>query len=176
MPPRAWRSWYDRSMARPSWGSSSGQAAECSGSRSRWRDRIRNARTGTGGTRQQSERGAGCRCAHELRRIIRRTLWRAPFARDRNAVVLTPHQGEFSRFSKKYTKISKSNSKLEKARLAAEFCGAVVVYKGADTVVAAPDRRAYDRGKWPAEPRDRGFRDVLAGIHWRADGARHAGI
>lgn len=80
------------------------------------------------------------------------------------SVILTPHQGEFSRVFKEIYEDHKSNSKVEKARLAAEFCGAVVVYKGADTVVAAPDRRATIAENGPPSLATAGSGDVLAGI------------
>jgi len=79
-------------------------------------------------------------------------------------VVLTPHQGEFSRIFRDIYVDHKSNSKVEKTRLAADFCGAVVVYKGADTVVAAPDRRATIAENGPPSLATAGSGDVLAGI------------
>ena len=79
-------------------------------------------------------------------------------------VVLTPHQGEFSRIFRDIYVDNKSNSKVEKTRLAADFCGAVVVYKGADTVVAAPDRRATIAENGPPSLATAGSGDVLAGI------------
>jgi len=83
--------------------------------------------------------------------------------RGRN-VVLTPHQGEFSRLFRKIQEDHQSHSKLEKTRLAAEFCGAVVVYKGADSVVAAPDQRATISENGPPSLATAGSGDVLAGI------------
>jgi hydroxyethylthiazole kinase-like uncharacterized protein yjeF len=79
-------------------------------------------------------------------------------------VVLTPHQGEFSRLFQKIQEDPQSYSKLEKTRLAADFCGAVVVYKGADSVVAAPDRRATVAENGPPSLATAGSGDVLAGI------------
>jgi hydroxyethylthiazole kinase-like uncharacterized protein yjeF len=78
--------------------------------------------------------------------------------------ILTPHEGEFSRIFNNILKKPNLNSKLEKTRLAADYCGAVVVHKGADTVVAAPGGRAAIADNGPPGLATAGSGDVLAGI------------
>jgi ADP-dependent NAD(P)H-hydrate dehydratase / NAD(P)H-hydrate epimerase len=72
---------------------------------------------------------------------------------------VTPHEGEFERLFGK-----SAGSKAERALEAAARSGAVIVFKGADTLVASPDGRLGFAPPSPAWLASAGTGDVLSGM------------
>ncbi|MGH6672167.1 MAG: NAD(P)H-hydrate dehydratase [Xanthobacteraceae bacterium] len=91
-------------------------------------------------------------------------LAQALLARAGRPTILTPHEGEFSRFFWRLDERAKVGSKLERALLAAALTGTIVVIKGGDTVVAAADGRAGIAANAPAFLATAGAGDVLTGM------------
>ncbi|MEJ2125807.1 MAG: NAD(P)H-hydrate dehydratase [Alphaproteobacteria bacterium] len=75
--------------------------------------------------------------------------------------ILTPHHGEFERL---FPELANAESKLLQTRRASEMSGGVVVFKGPDTIIAAPDGLAAVTESAPPWLATAGTGDVLSGL------------
>ncbi len=87
--------------------------------------------------------------------------------------VMTPHAGEFAKlFAPLLTENAQFNAlsvelqhaKVEQARAAARIANSIIVFKGFDTVIAAPDGRAILNNNAGPELATAGSGDVLSGL------------
>ena len=87
-------------------------------------------------------------------------LFEAINANEKSQCVLTPHVGEFAKLFPYLHKLDKITATQNAAKLA----GAVIIYKGPDTVIASPDGQIVISTNGPATLATAGSGDVLSGL------------
>lgn len=75
-------------------------------------------------------------------------------------ILLTPHEGEFA----KLFPAIEGASKIDRVLNASRECGATILLKGYDTVIASPDGRVVVNANAPADLATAGSGDVLSGL------------
>lgn len=88
---------------------------------------------------------------------------RNAFGSSDQRLVVTPHEGEFARLFPEIAADS-GMGKVDRTLAAASALSGIVVYKGADTVIASPDGRVAIEETAPPTLATAGSGDVLAGI------------
>ena len=113
------------------------------------RDMVLAALVGrTGGRARRRRADQLCRGARSAVRGDQRRAAPSP-------TVLTPHEGEFARLFRRLPKLLKSRRNVDRARPRPRPPAPIVLLKGPDTVVAAPDGPRRDRRQCAALARDR---------------------
>ena len=92
------------------------------------------------------------------------TLFAAIKARGASPTVLTPHAEEFVRLFSEGSQTIENKTKYDRTKAAAIASGAIVLLKGSDTVVAAPQGRVSITENAPPWLATAGSGDVLAGF------------
>jgi NAD(P)H-hydrate epimerase len=97
--------------------------------------------------------------ADALTLVGKRQSWPLP-----SGMILTPHGGEFARLFPDIAEALPQTGRLAAARTAARRAGCVVLLKGPDTVIAAPDGAAVIDTTAPPSLAIAGSGDVLSGL------------